>query len=301
MPWWPVLAVAIPVLLLGAAVVLRPLDILNLFNWPRPPLRRGVPYGPWSRQRLDVYGPGAGKGADVILFFYGGRWRSGRRREYRFVATALTALGFVVVLPDYRLFPWASWREIVADAAGAYRWVERHIADCGGNPRRVFLMGHSAGAHLAAMVALDGGLRNRIACQTRPCGFIGLAGPYNFYPFTDPDVREVFGQPANPMETQPVSYVGPGSVPALLITGERDRTVSPRNGESLAAAIRASAGVVCERVYPRLGHVGVLLSLARPFRRLAPTLEDVAAFVQATGKGLEADPWMSDSSPVPKP
>ena len=150
-------------------------------------------YGTDPRQTLDVYTPeNSVKNADVVVFFYGGRWQFGSKEEYRFVADGLTEKGFIAVIPDYRLYPQVDWRDFISDTAAAYHWVETHIAAYGGNPQRIFIMGHSAGAHLAAMVALDPQLRQKAGSTHAPCGMIGVAGPYDFLPIDDADVQQVF-------------------------------------------------------------------------------------------------------------
>ena len=258
---------------------------LTAFNAVVPKDRGGarvavsVPYGPDRRQRLDVYAPpGARRGRrPVIVFFYGGSWSSGTRQGYAFVGRALAAQGFVAVVPDYRLVPQVRYPGFVEDGATAVRWAEAHAADYGGDPHRLVLMGHSAGAYIAAMLAVDARWLGSDRAAVR--GLVGLAGPYDFAPFDVEASRAAFGQWPRPAETQPVTWAGTGDPPALLLYGEEDRTVQPRNSQALAARLRA-AGVRAElRSYPKQGHVGLLLALARPFRAGAPVLADVGRFV----------------------
>lgn len=240
-------------------------------------------YGPGPRQKVDVYLPRhLSAPADVVVFFYGGRWRSGDRRDYRFVAEALTSQGFIAVIPDYRLYPEVPWQGFLSDGASAYHWVETHIARYHGNPDRIFLMGHSAGAHIAAMVTLDAALRERAGSHRPPCGMIGLAGPYDFLPFTDADVKEVFESARRPVETQPIHYVAANDPPLLLLFGADDTTVNPHNSYALAAAAHRAGNAAEVIRYPGIGHVGILLSLAQHFRFLAPTLHDSAVFIRQT-------------------
>lgn len=240
-------------------------------------------YGTNARQRLDVYVPRAVKtNADVVLFFYGGRWRSGAKGDYRFVAERLTANGLITVIADYRVYPQVDWRAFVADGASAYRWVEKNIASYGGNAHRIFLMGHSAGAHIAALVALDQNLRARAGSSITPCGMIGLAGPYDFLPFEDADVKQVFGSAAQPMETQPIYYVDRSGPSLLLLTGNDDTTVKPRNTYRLAEAMQRAGGKAQTITYDNIGHVGILLSLSRWLRFLAPSVDDTTNFIRNT-------------------
>lgn len=240
-------------------------------------------YGPHPRQRLDVYIPEHPDAAgDVVVFFYGGYWETGEKSDYRFVAEALASKGFIAVLPDYRLYPQVEWRGFLKDGAAAYAWVETHIANYHGNPRRIFLMGHSAGAHIAAMVALNQALRKQAGSQIAPCGMIGLAGPYDFLPFTDPRAKEVFSAARRPIETQPIYYADASDPRLLLLAGDADTTVKPRNSVQLAATMKARGGQAELIRYKGVSHIKLLLSLAAPFRFIAPSLQDTASFIRQT-------------------
>ena len=259
--------------LLGACSPLRLLD---------PPARpagmeEGIAYGPLARQRLDLYRPAPAAAAPpLVVFFYGGAWQTGARRDYRFAGAALARLGAVAVLPDYRLYPETRFPGFVEDAALATRWALDQAGALGADPARVFLAGHSAGAHIALLLALDrrwlGAARGRIA------GAIGLAGPYDFLPITRADIIPIFaGTP--PADTQPISHVGADAPPLLLLTGAADRVVEPRNTRALAAAARAAGGRAEAVIYPGIDHAGVLLSLAPWFAGRAPVLADIGRFI----------------------
>ena len=246
----------------------------------------GVPYGAGgARQRLDVYAPRddarAGR-RPVVIFFYGGSWSSGTRAGYAFVGRALAARGFVTVISDYRLVPEVRYPAFVEDGAAAVRWAEAHAGDYGGDPRRIVLMGHSAGAYIAAMLAVDARWLGPDRAAVK--GLVGLAGPYDFAPFDVEASRAAFGRWPRPAETQPVNWAGAGDPPALLLAGAEDRTVKPRNSEVLAARLRAGGVPVEFRTYPKLTHVGLLLALAQPFRRRAPALRDVSRFVEQVAR-----------------
>ena len=276
--WWTLFAA------LTVGVMALKIDPLGAFNALMPKDRasarvaRGVAYGAAERLKLDVYAPrpaAAGK-RPVILFFYGGSWNSGRRQGYAFAARALAARGFVVVVPDYRLVPEARYPDFLRDCAEAVRWARRNAGRFGGDGERIVLTGHSAGAYNAAMIALDPGLLGADRAAIR--GFAGLAGPYDFLPLDDPSTIAAFGAWPRPSETQPISYARAGAPPVLLLHGEADSRVKPRNSRKLAELLRAVGGDVRLKLYPGLGHVGILTALARPFRRQAPVLADVAAF-----------------------
>lgn len=270
----------------GLVLTLAACSLLTTFDALVPKDRGGVrvasaiAYGEGPRRKLDVYAPrgGPGRARPVIVFFYGGSWSSGVRAGYAFVGRALAAQGFVVVVPDYRLVPEVRYPAFVEDGAAAVRWTAGHAAEYGGDPTRIVLMGHSAGAYIAAMLAVD----ERWLGQGRGVikGLVGLAGPYDFAPFDVAASRAAFGDWPRPAETQPVTWAGAGDPPALLLVGSNDTTVRPRNSEALAARLR-KGGVDAElRSYSKVGHVGVLLALARPFRGKAPALRDASEFVR---------------------
>ncbi|MGI9039023.1 MAG: alpha/beta hydrolase [Gemmatimonadota bacterium] len=289
-----VLVVALPVVtLLAVAVFAAGCSRLALVNAlvPRSDFVRAsaIEYGTEPRQKLDVYRPLGATAAPVVLFFYGGRWRSGERGEFLFVAEALTSLGVVVVIPDYRLAPEAVFPAFVEDGARAVEWTYRHAGSYGGDPGRIYLMGHSAGAHIAALLALDRRYLDSLGVPNAAiAGMIGLAGPYDFLPFTGADVRVAMGPPEGWPETQPVRFARRGAPPLLLLHGGSDETVEPRNTTSLAAAERAAGGCVRTALYPKVGHVETLASLWTPLRSLAPVREDIAQFI-GEGCSLEED------------
>lgn len=271
-------------LVLGAFALLAgctPLGVLNALVLARDyDERPNLRYGELPRQQLDVYQPhGAPIPAPVVIFFYGGRWQTGSKSDYRFVGEALASKGFVAVLPDYRLYPEVKFPVFVEDAALSVRWVHDHAASFGGDPQRIYLMGHSAGAHIAALLNLDEHYLRAVGMDPHGIrAMAGLAGPYDFLPFEDADLRALFGPPQGWPSTQPINFVDGTEPPMLLLQGEADTTVKPRNATSLAAKIRQAGGSVKVVMYPNLNHWSILLALAAPFRGLAPVLGDVTAF-----------------------
>ena len=241
-----------------------------------------VAYGPDPRQTLDVYVPAARpSGAPVAVFFYGGSWMSGSRADYAFVGEALAAGGFVTIVPDYRVYPQVRFPSFLDDGAGAVRWAADTAAQYGGDPRRIVLAGHSAGAYNAAMLALDTRYLRRAGVDPRSVrAFAGLSGPYDFFPFDNDTAVQVFGDAPNKPATQPVSFVRPSSPPAFLATGDADTTVRPKNTASLAAKLRTAGVPAAERVYPGLDHKDTLLALSVLLRGTAPILAEMTAFLR---------------------
>ena len=242
-----------------------------------------VAYGEGARRKLDVYAPAEAAGAlPVIVFIYGGSWANGDKDDYEFLGAALASRGFVTVVPDYRLVPEVRFPSFVEDCAAAVRWVSDHVAEYGGDGRRIVLVGHSAGGYNAVMLALAGDyLRNAGVPADSIRGTVGLAGPYDFLPFDVDATRNAFGQAPDPQLTQPVRYARPDAPPLLLLWGTDDDTVGPRNLESLARVQRAAGGRVETNIYEDVDHIDILLALSRPFRGRAPVLDDVTAFARA--------------------
>lgn len=261
-----------------------PIDLLNaLVPAGAYRLTADLPYGPAPRQRLDVYvpeAPAAGPRA-VVVFFYGGSWQSGARGDYRFVGEALARQGFVAVLPDYRLHPEARFPEFVVDGARAVAWVRQNIAAYRGDPARIVVMGHSAGAHIAAMAALNPAARAAAGLTDGAIkGVIGLAGPFSFDPLEFRSTRRVFGHLANPQDARPINFVTAAAPPMLLLHGADDTTVGPYNSADMAAAL-ARAGVAHRhKVYRGMAHIGIVLGLSSPFRN-AELMGDVAGWIRA--------------------
>ncbi|MBB1595825.1 esterase [Achromobacter sp. UMC46] len=241
----------------------------------------GLAYGPLPRQRLDIYAPLDADRAPVVVFFYGGNWRSGDRADYRFVGDALASRGIVSVIADYRLYPEVRYPAFLQDAALAVAWTQQHVGSYGGDPGRLFVAGHSAGGYIAAMLALDPRwLREAGMAPSALAGWIGLAGPYDFLPIVARDVRPVFRFPDTPADSQPIRHVSAAAPPGLILTGTADTIVDPqRNSASLALALRAAGA--CARLveYPGLGHKLAVGALARPLRWRAPVLDDLSRFV----------------------
>ncbi|MFT5644332.1 MAG: acetyl esterase/lipase, partial [Janthinobacterium sp.] len=270
--------------LLGGIAACSPLKVINAFSSGRASsVTQGLAYGSHTRQQLDIYTPVSNTGANgqtgapVVVFFYGGNWSTGDRADYAFVGHALASRGIVAVIADYRLYPEIVYPHFLDDSAQALAWTVRHVAEHGGDPQQLFVMGHSAGAYNAAMLALDPRwLANQGLPQEKMAllrGWIGLAGPYNFIPIENKATRLVFPYPQTPANSQPIYHVSAAMPPALLIAASEDTLVNPqRNSGALANAYRALGVPVIEHYFDRVSHATLVASLAGPLRKLAPTL-----------------------------
>ena len=245
---------------------------------------RDIAYGDGPRRTLDVYRPvslAAGAKAPVVVFFFGGSWRTGSKADYRFVADALASHGIVTVIADYRLYPEVSYPGFLDDTAAAVAWAFREIDRYGGDPKRIFIAGHSAGAYNAAMVAFDARWLARYDIKPgRLRGFVGLAGPYNFLPITDEGAKEVFDWPNTPADSQPINHVTRDSIPSLLIAAKNDTFVYPEvNTEPMATRLRAVGAEVTVDLHGGVNHVTLVGAMSRPLRPLAPVVKEFTDFV----------------------
>ncbi len=243
----------------------------------------GVPFGSHG-QTLDIWAPDTA-GADrlpVVIFWYGGGWAKGDRASYAFAGRALARAGFLVVIPDYRKVPQVHFPAFLDDGAEAVAWTQNTIAQHGGDPARLALMGHSAGAYQAVMLALDA--KRLSAAGSDPANIkaaVGLSGPYDFYPFTSERAIAAMSQWPDPAETQPITFARADAPPLLLVTSDGDETVRVKNANNLGAKLRAVGAPVEVKNYGPLDHEEVVMALSVPFRSKGPVLEDSVAFLKA--------------------
>jgi acetyl esterase/lipase len=272
LPCWLAFALA------GCASV-QPL-YFHAVNHSVPPVEvESVEYSRAHAQSLDVYRPRNAHGAaPVVLFFYGGTWRDGHREYYRFVGESLSRHGLLVLVPDYRKAPADVFPAFMEDAATAAAWAKQHAAEYGGDPARIHLMGHSAGAHMVALLAADP--RYLAAQGLKPRDFtsvIGLAGPYDFLPITERKVQRVFPDRALWPDTQPVNFIDGDEPPFLLLHGGSDRRVWVSNSEKLAAKLRAAGVPVSLKIEPKTGHIALVNGFLSP--RFSSALADTLAWL----------------------
>lgn len=254
---------------------------LGYANRDAPAANASVAFDPAKGLSLDVYLPpnAAAKPAPVVVFFYGGSWKTGSRDQYRFVGQRLAQLGVVAVVADYRTYPRTTFPGFVEDGAAAVAWVHRHAADYGGDPARLFVAGHSAGAQIAALIGTDARYLEAHRMQPRDlAGVIGLSGPYDFV--IGRAYEQVFGPRGQWPQAQAVNFVNGDEPPFLLIHGRDDRVVEARDSQELADKLRAAGGRAELVELPDAGHLAPLAAFYQKDRSPA-VLEAISGFVRA--------------------
>lgn len=269
----------------ACAPLLQACSPLTLINALTPShthrVEKDLAYGPASRQQLDLYLPvNLTPRAPMAVFFYGGSWNSGARADYRFVGEALASRGVITAVADYRLNPEVRYPTFLEDCALAVNWALDQAPTRG--VHSVYVMGHSAGAYNAAMLALDPRWLQPLGRSPEAlAGWIGLAGPYDFLPIGIPEVQEAFDWPHTPEDSQPLFHASRrGSPRALLLAAKDDSLVSPeRNTQQLARALRQQGTAVEVALFDRLSHASLIGAMARPLRSWGPVLDTVSAFM----------------------
>ena len=256
-----------------------------------------IAFGPDQQQRLFVTRPvhraapktradaPPAKPWPVIIFIHGGSWSHGDPADYGFIGRNMAPLGHVVVKAGYRLGEGGKFPAMLEDGANVVAWVQANIADYGGDPSRIYLMGHSAGAYNAAMIALDQRwLRDAGVSAAAVRGVIGLAGPYDFLPLTSDSTKRSFGDQADLDQTQPVNFARSGAPPFLLLSGTADETVRPRNSEALKTALLAAGEAPQLHLYEGVTHARIIMDFAAPWNRSSDIITRSARFIEEQEK-----------------
>ncbi len=244
-------------------------------------VERDVTFGNDPRLKLDIYRPANAAGAPVVVFFYGGSWQRGEKSSFGFVGAALARAGIVAVIPDYRIYPPVVYPDFLRDSALAVRWTKENAARFGGDPAKLFLSGHSAGAYNAAMLNLDPRWLAEVSLNPRRDlrGAIGIAGPYDFLPLESAELKIIFGPEDARPATQPITYVDGTAPPMLLLRPAKDSVVDPGNSIRLAARIRSKGGDAAVETYDRVGHITIIGTFSPLLSFLAPVRDDLIRFV----------------------
>ena len=283
------LFIVVPLLVITVLTACAPVRVLNVLASASSghAVTPGVAYGPLQRQALDVYAPSAVQppgGWPVVVFFYGGSWNTGERADYGFVGAALASRGVLTLVADYRLYPQVRFPEFLQDSALALAWGLDNAIRLGGDPRRLFVMGHSAGAYNAAMLALDARwLASTGHAPQRLAGWIGLAGPYDFFPTDNLQAQPVFFHPNYPPKSQPIDFGRQRAMPSFLAAPVGDTLVSPtRSTQALAGLLQGAGTPVTLHLYERASHTTLVAAFSPPLRWVAPVFDDVLGFIAAT-------------------
>ena len=264
-----------------------------------------IAFGALSRQKLDIYTPllkvdksqnnveTVKRLKKVIIFYYGGNWDSGEKADYKFAAEALTASGHIVVIPNYRVYPEVLFPEFMIDPALIAKWVKTNIHEYGGDASQIFLSGHSAGAYIAVMMAVNPEYLAAVSLKPNDfAGIIGLAGPYDFLPLGSDRLKTIFGNDEQQVKSQPINFVDGKNPPLLLVVGLKDNTVWPRNSYNIAKKINANGGKVKVIEFADYGHVDMVAKLAKPLRGngdLLKIINDFIEFNRVENKIIEID------------
>ena len=279
------ICVALSSLLLAACTKVG-IEVANLpSHFSDTKSTKDIAYGAKKWQKLDIYvlPNDTQESKPVIVFFYGGSWKDGSKDMYPFVGELFAKQGYVTVIADYRKYPEVKFPAFVEDGAQAVAWTYRNIADYQGDPERLYIAGHSAGAHIGALVTADkhyleaNGLSPSIIK-----GFAGLSGPYDFVPLEE-DYKDMFGPPENYPNMQVPTFIDGTEPPMLLLWGADDTLVGKSNMDKLIEKIQAEKGQVESKVYEDVDHVGMVSSLMWFFKSKAPIAQDMNEFFQRHG------------------
>lgn len=282
--------IAVLVLFAGVAAVavFAPTMLLNLVaRGFDVTVERDISFGNDARLTLDLYKPANASGPlPVVVFFYGGSWQRGDKSIYRFVGSALARAGIVAVIPNYRLYPPVLYPDFLRDSAKAVRWAKENAARYDGDPRKLFLSGHSAGAYNAVSLATDGRWLQEAGLQKSDlAGVIGIAGPYDFLPLEDEELKVIFGPEEGRPKTQPINYVAGDEPPMLLLRPADDTVVDPGNSSRLAKRIAEKGGKATLKTYERVNHLSIIGTFSPLLSFLAPARDDLIEFVRNTSPG----------------
>lgn len=300
-------ALALVSFVFGGTSAALAISVMDPFNLPAAmdsgtvKVGDGIAYADGPRHRLDIYAPEArGVAAPVVFFIYGGGWNRGERGDYQFVGRALAARGFVTVIADYRLVPEVHYPEFIDDNANALRWVQDNIAAYGGDPTRLFLAGHSAGAYNAMMLALEPSFRQEYGVTIPIRGVAAVSGPFDFYPFEYGEVLDAFGVTDNPEGTQPINLVTSNAPATFLAAGTTDPIVRVQNTENLAAKLQANGIWVTTKYYDGFGHMEPVIAMGAMWRWRIPVLDDMVEFFTRFGAFPSGVPYVAVTPDPPE-
>lgn len=236
----------------------------------------------YSNLQLDVYSPNHLENAPVVVFFYGGSWKVGKKEQYAFVGDYFASHGFVTVIADYRKYPQVKFPDFLKDGAEAINWTRQSIKEYGGDPNRISIVGHSAGAHIEALLVSD----SRYLAQdyshqgSSINAFVGLSGPYHFTP-KKPDFKDMFGPPETYVNMQVSTFIDGSEPPMLLVYGESDKVVGEINLMRLRSALEKYNNVYTVKTYPNTGHADKVATFSWVYKNKLDIDNEVIEFLKA--------------------
>jgi acetyl esterase/lipase len=244
-------------------------------------LRENV-YGAKPWQKLDVFTPLDNKDEKkpVLVFFYGGGWHDGTKEKYRYVAKTFTDLGYVVVIPDYVKYPTGRFPDFIYDGAEALAWVKKHIEAYGGDTQNIVLSGHSAGAHLGALLATDPRYLETVGMTKKDIkAFVGLAGPYDFKPLIK-RYADVFDDASLHPDICCSSFVDGSEPPMLLAQAGADMIVGSYTNDPLIKALGQKSVPLETQTYTGMGHMAIVLALSPMYSQDKTVINHMHEFFQ---------------------
>ena len=273
------------ILCLAAATALSSCAPVSILNGITPASTfdrtKNVAFGEWERDKLDIYRAEDPKpDSPVLMFIHGGSWDSGSKNIYKFLAEGFTLSGYDIVVPNYRIYPDASFPNFLEDNAKAVAFTAKTFPD-----RKIALIGHSAGGYNVLMLGLrDEYLRDAGVdrCDVI-AGVVGLAAPTGIVPLESPRLIEIFPDRFTGQDAVLNNVSGPS--PALFLGhGESDTTVFPKNSTALAEKVEARGGIAEVEVYPGQSHTDVVKVLSRHFDGDTNLKADIVNFIDGLPK-----------------
>ncbi|WP_051359780.1 alpha/beta hydrolase [Adhaeribacter aquaticus] len=242
---------------------------------------------PVERQQLDVYAPYNTKELkDVFVFIHGGNWNSGNKTQYSFLGARMARKGVVTVIINYPLSPKATYREMAAASAKAAVWVKQHIQAYGGNPERIFISGHSAGGHLAALISIRDEYFNQIGIQNPIKGTILIdAAGLDMYGYLQEQnyasgntyLDTFTTDPATWKEASPLYHLHPQVPPFLIYLGEKTYPSISKSNEKFVKALKTTAPYFDYRILEGKKHIPMITQFIFSWN---PRYNEIRQFMQ---------------------
>jgi arylformamidase len=242
------------------------------YHWPGVVEHRDLAYGPDPRQRLDLFVPEGAKNAPVMIFFHGGGWCTGHKEWAGFMVPALARLGVILVAPNYRLAPGHKMPAAFDDGIAVLKKVTEMLPAMGGDPGRMFLSGHSAGGHLAALIALRRADRERAGLSPDAIrGGLPVSGIFDLHHPSPTEgsleamvYTHVLKDAVDDGPMSPICWTAGNTVPMFLLHGSKDSVRVMRSNERIEALLKLQPGPVERLVEQGSDHFQTHMGLKDP-------------------------------------